>query len=115
MQYGSMFDRGQRSGSGFSTERVRWLNLNSEPRTLNPLLIRYRPFENRDPPGLAEIWRTQRPIRGRMQAVTPQVLEKHVFAKPWFDRHGLIVACDGPRLVGFAHAGFGADCQHRSV
>ncbi len=50
-----------------------------------------------------------------MQAVTPQVLEKHVFAKPWFDRHGLIVACDGPRLVGFAHAGFGADCQHRSI
>ena len=53
-------------------------------------MIRYRPFENRDPPGLAEIWRTQRPIRGRMQAVTPQLLEKHVLAKPWFDRQGLI-------------------------
>jgi GNAT superfamily N-acetyltransferase len=75
-------------------------------------LIRYRPFENRDPPGLADIWRTQRPIRGRMQAVTAQLLEKHVFAKPWFDRQGLIVACDAARPVGFAHAGFGAADAH---
>jgi GNAT superfamily N-acetyltransferase len=73
-------------------------------------LICYRPFENRDPPGLAEIWRTQRPIRGRIQAVTPQLIEEHVLAKPWFDRRGLIVASEGTRLVGFVHAGFGADC-----
>lgn len=78
-------------------------------------MIRYRPFENWDPPALAEIWRTQRPIRGRMQSVTPQVLEQHVLAKPWFDRQGLIVACDGARPVGFAHAGFGADCELRRV
>ena len=58
-------------------------------------MIRYRPFENRDPPGLAEIWRTQRPIRGRIQAVTPQLIEEHVLAKPWFDREGLIVAAKG--------------------
>lgn len=78
-------------------------------------MIRYRPFENRDPPGLAEIWRTQRPIRGRIQAVTPQLLEEHVFAKPWFDREGLIVACEGARPVGFIHAGFGADCSGSGV
>jgi GNAT superfamily N-acetyltransferase len=72
-------------------------------------LIRYRPFDNRDPPGLADIWRSQRPIRGRIQSLTPQTIEEHVLAKPWFDRHGLVVACDGPRLVGFVHAGFGAD------
>jgi len=78
-------------------------------------LIRYRPFENRDPPGLAEIWRSQRPIRGRIQSVTPQILEEHVFAKPWFDRHGLIVACEGARPVGFIHAGFGADCSGAGV
>jgi GNAT superfamily N-acetyltransferase len=78
-------------------------------------LIRYRAFENRDPPALAEIWRTQRPIRGRMQAVTPQLLEEHVFAKPWFDRHGLIVACDGDRPVGFVHAGFGPNADHRDL
>jgi GNAT superfamily N-acetyltransferase len=78
-------------------------------------LIRYRPFENRDPPGLAEIWRTQRPIHGRVQSVTPQLIEEHVLAKPWFDRHGLIVAVDGARPVGFVHAGFGADCVHCEV
>ncbi len=78
-------------------------------------MIRYRAFENRDPPGLAEIWRTQRPIRGRIQAVTPQILEEHVFAKPWFDRQGLIVACEGARPVGFIHAGFGADCSGGAI
>ncbi|HMC12703.1 MAG TPA: hypothetical protein VKH44_15490 [Pirellulaceae bacterium] len=78
-------------------------------------MIRYRPFENRDPPGLAEIWRTQRPIRGRIQSVTPQIIEEHVLAKPWFDRDGLIVACEGARPVGFIHAGFGADCAHCKV
>jgi GNAT superfamily N-acetyltransferase len=50
-----------------------------------------------------------------MQAVTPSLLEKHVLAKPWFDREGLIVACDGARPVGFAHAGFGADCEQRQL
>lgn len=50
-----------------------------------------------------------------MQAVTPQLLEEHVFAKPWFDRHGLIVACEGARPVGFAHAGFGPDGERRSL
>lgn len=78
-------------------------------------MIRYRPFENRDPPALAEIWRTQRPIRGRIQAVTPQLIEEHVLAKPWFDRNGLIVACEGARPVGFVHAGFGPDCSHCEV
>jgi GNAT superfamily N-acetyltransferase len=72
-------------------------------------LIRYRSFQNWDPPALAEIWRTQPPLRGRVQAVTPQLLEQHVFAKPWFDRQGLIVACEGARPVGFVHAGFGVN------
>jgi GNAT superfamily N-acetyltransferase len=43
------------------------------------------------------------------------VLEQHVLAKPWFDRQGLIVACDGARPVGFAHAGFGADCEQQGL
>src|SRR5262245_35963207 len=50
-----------------------------------------------------------------MQAVTPQLLEEHVLAKPWFDRHGLFVACDGARPVGFVHAGFGADAEQRNL
>ena len=39
--------------------------------------------------------------------LTPAVLERDVFSKPFFDRRGLIVAEEGGRLVGFAHAGFG--------
>jgi GNAT superfamily N-acetyltransferase len=78
-------------------------------------LIRFRPFQNWDPPALAEIWRTQPPLRGRLQALTPPLLEKHIFAKPWFDRHGLIVACEGARPIGFVHAGFGASDDHRDI
>ncbi|ADB17916.1 hypothetical protein Psta_3252 [Pirellula staleyi DSM 6068] len=71
-------------------------------------MIRYRSFQNWDPPSLAEIWRSQPPVRGRMQPVTPAMLEELVFARPYFDRHGLIVAVDGVRPVGFVHAGFAA-------
>lgn len=71
-------------------------------------LIRYRPFQNWDPPALAEIWRSQPPLRGRMQGITPAMLEELVFARPFFEREGLIVAVDGARPVGFVHAGFGA-------
>lgn len=78
-------------------------------------MIRYRSFENRDPPALAEIWRTQPPLRGRMQAVTPALLEKHLLGKLWFERQGLIVACDGPRPVGFVHAGFGANRDQSGI
>jgi GNAT superfamily N-acetyltransferase len=78
-------------------------------------LIRYRPFQNWDPPALAEIWRSQPPIRGRIQTVTPPLLEKYVFAKPWFDRHGLIVACDGARPIGFVHAGFATSDDQRDI
>jgi GNAT superfamily N-acetyltransferase len=47
--------------------------------------------------------------------VTPQLIEEHVLAKPWFDREGLIVAVDGARPVGFIHAGFGADGDHCNI
>lgn len=35
------------------------------------------------------------------------LLEQHIFSKPYFDRHGLLVAEDQGTLVGFAHAAFG--------
>lgn len=43
-----------------------------------------------------------------MQVVTPPLLEELVFARPYFDRHGLIVAVEEDRPVGFVHAGLGA-------
>lgn len=72
-------------------------------------MIRYRAFQNWDPPALAEIWRSQPPLRGRMQPVTPAMLEDLVLSKPYFDRHGLILAVEGARPIGFAHAAFGAN------
>jgi GNAT superfamily N-acetyltransferase len=72
-------------------------------------LIRYRAFQNWDPPALAEIWRSQPPLRGRMQPVTAAMIEDLVLSKPYFDRQGLIMAVDGARPVGFAHASFGAN------
>jgi ribosomal protein S18 acetylase RimI-like enzyme len=42
-----------------------------------------------------------------MQPVSVSVLERHVFSKPYFDRHGLVLAVDGDEVLGFAHAGFG--------
>lgn len=71
-------------------------------------MIHYRSFLNWDPPAIAEIWRAQPPLRGRLQAITPAMLEELVFAKPYFDRQGFIVASDGTRPVGFVHAALGA-------
>ena len=71
-------------------------------------MIHYRSFLNWDPPAIAEIWRTQPPLRGRLQAITPAMLEELVFAKPYFDRHGFILAVDGTKPVGFVHAALGA-------
>jgi ribosomal protein S18 acetylase RimI-like enzyme len=70
-------------------------------------MIRYRPFRNTDPPLLAELWCGYSPRRAYAQPMTTGLLEQKVLSKPYFDRQGLIVAVDGARLVGFAHAAFG--------
>lgn len=72
-----------------------------------PALIQYRPFRNSDPPQLASLWRAHSGPRGYLQPMSAALLEQFVFGKPYFDRLGLIVADDGHRIVGFAHAGFG--------
>jgi GNAT superfamily N-acetyltransferase len=36
-------------------------------------------------------------------------------AKPWFEHESLIVACDGARPVGFAHAGFGPTADFSDI
>ncbi len=70
-------------------------------------MIRYRPFLNSDPPLISEIWRSNPPQRGMVQSVSPAQLEQFIFSKPYFDRHGLILAFEGEHPVGFVHAGFG--------
>lgn len=70
-------------------------------------MIGFRCFRNDDPPQLAEIWRAAELGPNAVQAMSPALLETAVFSKPSFDRGGLVVACDGGRIVGFAHAAFG--------
>jgi ribosomal protein S18 acetylase RimI-like enzyme len=75
----------------------------------------FRPFCNSDPPRLAEIWRDQPPQRGLMQPVSAAVLEQLVFAKPYFDPEGLIIAFAENEPVGFIHAGFGAGDEQTAL
>jgi GNAT superfamily N-acetyltransferase len=54
-------------------------------------------------------------MRGLVQPMSANLLESFVFCKPYFDRHGLIVAADDDRPVGFVHAGFGPDEDQSSL
>ena len=78
-------------------------------------MISYRPFRNSDPPGLAEIWRTQPPERGLVQPMSAALIETHVLAKPYFERESLIVAEQGSELVGFVHAAFGPNAAGTGI
>jgi len=70
-------------------------------------MLRYRTFRNSDPPVLTELWRSRAGQRSMSDSVSPDLLEQLVFAKPYFDYAGLILAHQDDRPVGFAHAGFG--------
>ena len=70
-------------------------------------VIRYRSFRNPDPPGLAAVWNQSFTARGAVRPVSPLLLETYLFAKPYFDHDGLIVAESDDTVIGFALAGFG--------
>ncbi len=78
-------------------------------------MIGYRSFENRDPPHLADIWRTRSGLRGYAQPMTAPLLERMVLSKPYFNPKGLIIATDDDRPIGFAHAGFGPDADESEI
>jgi len=69
-------------------------------------VIEYRSFLNSDPPELVRIWHASQLGRGAADGLTPDALDALIFAQPYFDAQGLIVACDNQQIVGFAHAGF---------
>jgi len=50
-----------------------------------------------------------------MQPMTPALFDSLVLCKPYFDRHGLIVAEDDGHIVGFAHAGFGPNAEGSDI
>ncbi len=73
-------------------------------------MIEYRPFRNFDPPALVRLWNQSQLGRGAVQRVSnDESFDPANFAQQYFDPRGLIVAMDGERQVGFAHAGFGCD------
>ena len=78
-------------------------------------MIEIRCFRNEDPPRLAEVWRAADLGPAAMQPMTTAMLEGSVFSKPYFDRHGLLVATDGGRVVGFAHSAFGPDAARAAI
>jgi ribosomal protein S18 acetylase RimI-like enzyme len=70
-------------------------------------VIHYRSFRNADPPALARLWNQGLTGRGAALLRGPSALEACLFAKPYFDPEGLILAVADGEPVGFAHAGFG--------
>lgn len=73
-------------------------------------MIQYRSFLNTDPPLIVDIWRQQPPIRGQVSSISRLTLDHHIFAKPYFDANGFLMALkesDGHTTpLGFVHAGF---------
>ena len=81
-------------------------------------MIRFRSFRNQDPPRLADLWQSAALGPLAMQPMTTALLETAVFSKPYFDRHGLIVATDDEHdgaILGFAHAGFGPNLERTAL
>src|SRR5260370_38032320 len=77
--------------------------------------LEYRSYRNDDPPSLVEIWNEAFLSRGAVQIRHGSALERFVFAKPYFDPEGLIVAVQDGVRVGFAHAGFGPNNAESAV
>ena len=70
-------------------------------------MIEYRTYRNDDPPRLLALWNESQFGRGGATDIPLELLDQLLFSQPFFDHRGLIVAADGERLLGMAHAGFG--------
>jgi ribosomal protein S18 acetylase RimI-like enzyme len=75
----------------------------------------YRTFRNTDPPRLVTVWNEAFAGRGAVRLRSSLPLESHVFAKPYFDPAGLIVAEEHGVCAGFVHAGFGANAERTAL
>ncbi len=78
-------------------------------------MIEYRTFANRDPARIAALWNSIPLGRGAASGLAVDAFETLNFAQPYFDRKGVILAFEGPELVGFAHAGFGANAEETAL
>lgn len=78
-------------------------------------MIHYRSFRNSDPPSLVSLWNQSFAGSTAVQFRTSTPLEHFIFAKPYFDPAGLIVALEDGEVVGFAHAGFGPNAAQTAL
>lgn len=78
-------------------------------------MIEYRPFHNSDPPRIVALWNSCSLGRGTASDLSTDAFETVNFSQSYFDPKGLIVACDGDRVVGFVHAGFGANAEQTAL
>lgn len=78
-------------------------------------LIEYRRFRNSDPPQIVRLWQTAGLGRGAAIGLSADHFDDLVFAQPYFDRNGLILACEGAEAIGFVHAGFGTDTTEQQL
>ena len=69
-------------------------------------MIQYRTFRNPDPPRILELWNTCPLGRSGARPQSTDVFEVFNYSQLFFDPAGLILACDGPQIVGLCHAGF---------
>ena len=69
-------------------------------------MVEFRTFQNSDPPRLLKLWHTSRLGPSAAEGFPCDVLELFVYARPYFDRQGLILATDKGEIVGMIHAGF---------
>ena len=77
----------------------------------------YRPFRNDDPPALVEVWNEALGARGSYPLRLAGLIDRWILSKPYFDRHGLILAVDPDtnKVAGFALAGFGPNEERTAL
>jgi GNAT superfamily N-acetyltransferase len=73
----------------------------------------YRQFQNSDPPLILRLWNESQLGRGAALGLRCDEFDEVVIAQTYFDPAGLILAIRDDQVVGFVHAGFGAN-QDRS-
>lgn len=73
---------------------------------MDDLVVDYRTFHNCDPPAILKLWHAGELGPTAAEGFPCDILELFVFAQPFFDKKGMIVAEHDGRLVGLAHAGF---------
>ena len=78
-------------------------------------MIEYRTFRNSDPARIVALWNGCPLGRGAATGVAVDAFETLNFAQPYFDREGLILACEGPEIVGFVHAGFSVNADETAL